>query len=119
MKKRILFIIITLAVFTSICSCGIINKPVDKKTGFSDFLKQTELSIRKENWSEAKKSISEAEKVWKKVKPILQIDIDHDYINNIEDDFVKLNAFIDTKEKGNSLATVMLIKDTWDNIGSL
>lgn len=119
MKKRSVAVMITLTILINICSCGIINKPVDKKTGFSDYLKQTELNIRRENWIEAKTSISEAQKVWKKVKPILQIDIDHDYINNMEDDFIKLNAYIDTKEKADSLATIMLIKDTWDNIGSL
>lgn len=119
MKKKSTAVILTLALIINLCSCGIINKPVDKKTGFSDFLKQTEMNIRKENWTDAKSSISEAEKVWKKVKPILQIDIDHDYINNIEEDFIKLNAYIDTKEKPNSLATIMLIKDTWENIGSL
>jgi hypothetical protein len=50
---------------------------------------------------------------------MLQIDIDHDYVNNIEESFVKLDGYIDAGEKGNSLATILVIQNEWDNIGSL
>lgn len=119
MKKKILYLILIVSILINICACGLLQKPIDKKTGFSDHLKQAEMSIRSENWSDAKSSILESQKTWKKVKPLLQVDIDHDYVNNIEEDFIKLGAYIDTKEKGNSLATILLIKDTWENIGSL
>lgn len=53
------------------------------------------------------------------MKPLLQIDIDHDYVNSIEEDFIKLGGFIDTEAKAYSLSTILLLEDIWDNIGSL
>lgn len=82
-------------------------------------LKQTENNIRSEDSEKAKASLEESKKTWKKVKPLLQIDIDNDYVNSIEEDYVKLSGYIETKEKANSLATILLVEDTWKNIGSL
>lgn len=117
--KKILYILLTIGILTNICSCGLLQKPIDSRTGFSNHLEQTENSIRGEDWEKAKVSLEESKKAWKKVKPLFQIDIDHDYVNNIEEDFVKLDGYIDTKEKANSLATILLVKNTWENIGSL
>jgi branched-chain amino acid transport system substrate-binding protein len=75
--------------------------------------------IRSENWEKAKISLDDSRKTWKQLKPMLQIDIDHDYVNNIEESFVKLDGYIDAGEKGNSLATILVIQNEWDNIGSL
>lgn len=92
---------------------------MDNRIGFSNHLKDTENYIRSEDWEKAKGSLEESEKAWKKLKPMLQVDIDHDYVNSLEDDFIKLDAYIDTKEKADSLATILLVQDTWKNIGSL
>lgn len=46
------------------------------------------------------------------------VDIDHDYVNSIEDDFIKLEGYIDTNEKVDLLASILLVQDTWKNIGS-
>lgn len=119
MKKKILYIILIAGILTNTCSCALLQKPLDKRTGFSNHLKQTEDYIRSEDWEKAKTSLENSEKTWRKLKPLLQVDIDHDYINNIEEDFVKLYGYIDTKEKADSLATILLVQDTWDNIGSL
>lgn len=119
MLKKILYMALIIGILTNTCSCGLLQKPIDKRTGFSNQLKQTENSIRGEDWEKAKASLEDAEKTWKKVKPLLQIDIDHDYVNSIEEDFVKLDGYIETKEKANSLATILLVEDTWENIGSL
>ena len=72
-----------------------------------------------EEWKNAKTSLENNIKTWKELKPLFQIDIDHDYINDIEENFTKLKGYIDTKEKADSLATILLIRDTWKNIGSL
>lgn len=119
MIKKILYFILTMCVLISTCSCALLQKPIDNRTGFSNYLKQTEESIRNEDWEKAKSNLEDSKGTWKKVKPLLQIDIDHDYINSLEEDFVKLGGYIDTKEKANALATILLIKDTWENIGSL
>ena len=119
MIRKTLIVTLILSVLINICSCGLLQKPINKRTGFSDHLKQTENSIRDEDWENAKISLDNAKKAWKKAKPLLQIDIDHDYVNSIEEDFVKLGAYIETKEKANSLATILLVEDTWKNIGSL
>lgn len=117
--KRILYILIIAGILSNTCSCALLQKPIDKRTGFSSSLKQTEDHIRNEDWEKAKISLEDAKKIWKKVKPLLQVDIDHDYINAMEEDFVKLDGYIDTKEKADSLATILLVQDTWENIGSL
>lgn len=119
MIKKILNIILIVGILINICSCGLLQKPINKQTGFSNHLKQTENSIRDEDWEKAKVSLDEAKKAWRKSKPLLQIDIDHDYVNNIEEDFVKLGGYIEAKEKADSLATILLVENTWKNIGSL
>ena len=119
MIKKVLYIILIVGILTNICSCALLQKPIDKRTGFSNHLKQTENNIRSEDWEKAKTSLEQSKNTWEKVKPLLQIDIDHDYVNNIEEDFVKLHGYIDTKEKANSLATILLVENTWENIGSL
>ncbi|MDD4169967.1 MAG: DUF4363 family protein [Desulfotomaculaceae bacterium] len=119
MLKKVLYILLIAGILTNTCSCALLQKPIDKRTGFSSFLRQTENFIRNEDWEKAKVSLEDSKKSWKQLKPLLQVDIDHDYVNNIEESFTKLDGYIDTREKGNSLATILLIKNEWDNIGSL
>ncbi|MCX7745322.1 MAG: DUF4363 family protein [Clostridia bacterium] len=103
--KKVFYIILIAVVLINTCSCALLQKPIDNRTGFSNHLKQTENNIRSEDWEKAKSSLDESKITWKKVKPLLQIDIDHDYVNSIEEDFVKLDGYIETKEKANSLST--------------
>ena len=117
--KRIIYFILITALLTNICSCALAKEPIDKRTGFSNQLKQTEKYVRNEDWDNAKDSLDHSVKVWNKLKPILQVDIDHDYVNSIEDDFTKLGGYIETNDKSESLATILLIQSTWDDIGSL
>ena len=102
--------------FTS--SCALLAEPLDTKTGFTTHLQQIETSIRNENWHTATTSLESAKKAWKKIKPLMQVDIDHDYVKSIEDGFEQLEAYLYTKDKPNALASVLLIKSTWRNIGS-
>jgi hypothetical protein len=117
--KKTFYLILIAVVLLFTCSCALLQKPIDNRTGFSNHLKQTENNIRSEEWEKAKSSLDECIKAWKKVKPLLQIDIDHDYVNSMEEDFIKLDGYIDCKEKADSLATILLVEDTWKNIGSL
>lgn len=119
MTKKIMYVVLVSCVFINICSCALFQKPIDNRTGFSNHLKQTKSSIQNEDWKNAKESLDESKKAWKKLKPLLQIDIDHDYVNRIEEDFTKLEGYIETKEKANSLSTILLVENTWKNIGSL
>jgi len=119
MIKKCLYAIIIFIIAINTCSCALLQKTMDKRTGFSDQLKQTENYIRDEEWNKAKSTLENSIVTWKKLKPLLQIDIDHDYVNSIEEDFVKLDGFIDTKAKAYSLSTILLVEDTWKQIGSL
>lgn len=119
MIRKFLYTILISGILINTCSCALLQKTMDNRTGFSDQLKQTENFIRSEEWNKAKSSLEDSKKTWKKLKPLLQIDIDHDYVNSIEEDFVKLDGFIDTEAKAYSLSTILLVKYTWDNIGSL
>lgn len=118
MIKKIFTTVLLIGIILSMCSCMLFKKPIDKKTGFSNYLNQMENYVRGEEWGHAKTSLEDTKKSWHKLKPLLQMDIDHDYINNIESDLSKLAGYIDTKEKPDSLSTILLIKDTWENIDS-
>lgn len=119
MIKRFLYAILISGILINTCSCALLQKTMDSRTGFSDQLKQTENFIRSEEWNKAKTSLEASKKTWKKLKPLLQIDIDHDYVNSIDEDFIKLDGFIDTEAKAYSLSTILLVKDNWKHIGSL
>lgn len=119
MIKKIVTTILLAVIAMNMCSCTLLRKPIDNRTGFSNHLKQMENYVRSEDWEKAKVSLEDSKKIWEKLKPLLQIDIDHDYVNKIEDDFIRLDGYIETKEKPDSLATILLIQDTWKNISSL
>ncbi len=116
MKQKV-FILFVIVIFTfNIVSCTLFKKTIDSKTGLINLLQQTEASILNDAWHDAKIHLHDSEKIWKKVKPWLQLDMDHDYVKDIEDNFTRLKAYIDTEEKPDSLATILLIMDTWENI---
>ena len=119
MLKRAFYILLIAGFLINSTSCTLLQKSIDKRMGFSNHLKNIEDSIRSEEWEKAKVSLGDSQKAWEKIKPLLQVDIDHDYINSIEEDFVKLGAYIEVKDKSNSLATTLMAEDVWDNIGSL
>ena len=119
MIKKLLASVLLVGILLNLCSCTLLRKPIDNKSGFSAHLKQTEAYIRDADWDKAKASLAESKKVWKKIKPLLQVDIDHDYVNDIEKDFTRLEGYVDSKEKPDSLATILLIQDIWKNISSL
>lgn len=116
-QGSVIFVLIIIALLMT--SCALLTKPLDQRTGFSNCLTQMEISIRDENWSHAETNLTEAKKAWKKIKPLIQVDIDHDYVKNIEDNFEQLDAYLFTKDKADALASVLIIKSTWKNIGSL
>jgi len=118
-KKHLLRLIILLTCSLMACSCALFRDQLDKKSGFSNYLQATEDHIRNEAWDEAGISLGKAMKAWKQVKPYLQIDIDHDYVNDIETDFIRLRGNIETKAKPDSLALILVIQDNWRNIGSM
>lgn len=107
------------AVLLALCSCTLMVKPLDRNAGFSAHLTQIEDSIRNERWVQATEELKEAKETWKKIKPWIQIDIDHDYVHELEENLAKLEGYIDTKEKPDALATMLLIHETWEDIGSL
>lgn len=120
MKNIRIFIPFTMIVWAlAFCSCGLIREPLDNKSGFSKYLKDTEGNIRQEEWNKADQSLRNSQKAWKSLKPIMQIDIDHDYINDIENNFALLKGYIETQEKAQSLATIFLIQKNWENIGEM
>ena len=89
------------------------------QSGFSSYLIEAESLIRKEDWKNAKTNIEIAQRTWKQLKPLLQIDIDHDYVNDIENNFTILKGYIESKEKSDSLITVLLLQELWKNIGQM
>ena len=118
LKRSALFVLLVTAL-TTICSCTLLVKPLDKNVHFSERLSKLENAIRNENWEQAGPSLEAAKKSWKKLKPWLQVDIDHDYVHEIEENLAKLEAYIDVEEQEDALANLLLIKETWEDIESL
>ncbi|HHV98924.1 MAG TPA: DUF4363 family protein [Clostridiaceae bacterium] len=112
-------IILIISITTLTCSCSLLSESLGRHTGFSESLKQLEENIRSEDWDKAETSLKDSKKAWKKLKPLLQIDIDHDFVYDMEKGLTELEAYIDTKQKPDSLSTVLLIKDIWQKIGTL
>lgn len=110
-------LLIICMLFTS--SCALFRQPLDRMSGFSNYLQQVEEGIRNEDWTGAAANLKKANKAWRQVKPFLQIDIDHDYVNDIEADFIRLRGNLETREKVNSLGFILLIQKNWKNIGSM
>ncbi len=119
MKRRLLFLVLIGIVLLALTSCSIFHGVLDNRTGFSDKLEKTEVYIRNSKWEEASLSLVDSKKTWDKLKPLLQIDIDHDYINQLEECLVQLEGYIDTCSQGDSLSTILMIEDTWKHIGTL
>lgn len=115
-KKALLLILITLF---SLITCSCLRETLDKRSGFSHNLKTTEDNIRQEDWIHAAESLKKSQNTWKGIKPFLQLDIDHDYVNEIENNFVKLGAYIECQERVESLATILLIQKNWESIGEM
>ncbi|MDD4599465.1 hypothetical protein SDC9_03903 [bioreactor metagenome] len=118
MLKKIFLSMLLSGILIFSCSCTLLTDSLDSRSGFSNHLAQVENSIRNEDWDQATASLKESKKAWEKIKPLLQVDIDHDYVEEIEEGFVKLDGYIDVKDKSNSLVSVLLIENIWDNIGS-
>lgn len=117
-KKTIIYILI-ITVLTGLCSCTLLVKPLNKNMHFSDQLSKLDDSVRNEKWSQAEKNLEEAKKAWKRLKPWIQVDIDHDYVHEIEENLAKLEGYIETEEKPDALAHLLMIQETWEDIESL
>ncbi|HYF81770.1 MAG TPA: DUF4363 family protein [Clostridia bacterium] len=117
-KKSVIFTLIT-TVLIALCSCTLLVKPLDKNIHFSEQLSQLENDIRNENWEKADENLEAAKKAWKRLKPYIQVEIDHDYVHQIEENLAKLEAYIDTEEQADALANMLLIQETWEDIESL
>lgn len=117
MKKTVnLFIILILII--NISGCTLFKKPVDNKIGFSQSLPMVEEAIVEENYESADESLIQSMEKWKKVKPFMQVEIDHDVINEIESELVALSAYIETKDKSSALACIRVVINLWSDIGS-
>ena len=119
MTKKLLYGFLAVYFAFNISSCALVQKPIDARSGLGDNLKSIEECIRAEDWENAKIYLDKSQETWKKIKPYFQVDIDHDYVNDIESDFTKLSGYIDANSKAESLGAILLIQKTWENIGNL
>lgn len=118
MKKRmigtVLIPLISISVMFS--SCTLFAGRIDQKTGFTEHLSALETHIRGDDWDQAMSEREESLRIWHRIKPLMQIDADHDYVNLIEDYFVMLQAYLETQDKAEALSMILLIRSTWENM---
>lgn len=118
MNKRYILIIVCILVLT-LSSCAVFKRPLENRSHFSELLSQTERHIRGNNWAQAQSSLKQSEKAWYSIKPVLQIDIDHDYVNEVEDQFTQLRGYLAVKDKSNALASILSIQNLWNSIDQM
>ncbi len=116
MKKQILILIPLLLLFVT--GCTLFKKPLDRKTGFSAELDALDGLIAAENWEEAGESLTSCKQKWYIVKPWMQLELDHDVINEIELKLYELSAYLETEEKPDALSNVRAVRNIWGDIGS-
>ena len=120
MKKTVLLLLVLgLCTALVLCSCTLLRGYLDHKSGFCHHLLEMETHIREEDWEKAALNHVHSQAAWKKIKPLLQLDIDHDYVNEIENNLASLRGYIESQERPDSLATVLLIQKLWENIGQM
>lgn len=119
MKNRVICVMIASLISVHLCSCALFTKGMDDRSSFSKTLSEVEDGIRNEEWDKARIGQDKAFKTWHQLKPFLQIDIDHDYVYQIEKDFISLRAYLEMQDKSEALVTIMLIEDVWENIGEM
>ncbi|MDS1029232.1 DUF4363 family protein [Bacillota bacterium LX-D] len=118
--KKILSLFLTLALAViMVISVVVVKEYNNLKNDFSQEVKETENLIRSANWSSALDSLNTTQATWKKLRPLMQINIDHDYVNDIENNFTLLQGYLETKEQSSSLATILLIQEFWRSIGEM
>ena len=116
MKKK--FFTLILFLYLLMTGCTLFKKPLDKKTGFSAELNALDSHVAADSWEEAEGSLILCLEKWKKVKPWMQLELDHDVINDIETRLTELTAYLETEEKPAALSNIRAIRNTWEDIGS-
>lgn len=116
MKKQILILMLLLTLLMT--GCTLFKKPLDKRTGFSAELDALDGLIAAESWEEAGESLTLCMEKWHKVKPWMQLELDHDVINEIEEKLNELSAYLETEEKPDALANIRAVRNIWGDIGS-
>jgi uncharacterized protein YxeA len=115
--KKTLFMFTVLLMAVAFASCTLFSGKLGEKSGFTRYLAETEDNVRNDEWEKARTSRDKAFAAWHDIKPVMQLDIDHDYVNDVEDYLVSLEAYIETRSKAEALATLMLLRHTYENIG--
>ena len=103
----------------SLSSCAFFQGSIDKNYGFSKSLLDTINFIENSDWEGAKESLKSAQNAWGKIKPIIQTDVDHNYVFSIEERFEKIDFFVGEKEKQKAILQIRLLLKDWENIGNI
>jgi hypothetical protein len=119
LKRQIWHFYLILCCITLVYSCALLRQTLDKMSGISRYLKQTEAHIRNEEWQNAAASLRKSIKAWYRIKPYFQIDINHNYVKDIENDFIRLRGTIQTRQKPDSTVLILVLEDNWREIGSM
>lgn len=69
-----------------------------------EITERLEVSLSKENWSEAEKLFKETEEKWAKLRIVWPMLIHHQEMDRIEESLVKLKSYILFQEAGDSMS---------------
>ncbi|MGE5527988.1 MAG: DUF4363 family protein [Patescibacteria group bacterium] len=111
--------VLSIALMTGMCSCSFFRGAADRRAGFSKFLRAVKTHVRDGDWAAAEASLDKTRRAWIKIKPLVQVDIDHDYVNQIQDELAVLQGNVEGRSKPDALAGILLIEEIWDDLGSM
>lgn len=116
--KRANVLLTVLLVLVLMTGCTVFKGILDRKYGFAQELEDVNKYIMEDSWDKAGESLADCNRMWRKIKPWMQLEIDHDIINEIEEKLTELTAYLETMEKPAALAGIRFIINSWEDIGS-
>ncbi|MCY6356821.1 DUF4363 family protein [Clostridium sp. ZS2-4] len=107
------FIIFMIMVF---CILFSINYLENTCNHYKNIICSLEITIKDEAWDEAYKTTNILLENWKKESKIVSIFINHEYIDGMYVELLRLTQYVNCKNKSDSLASVHSIKFLVDDI---
>lgn len=107
------FIIFMIMIFSILFS---INYLENTCSYYKNIISSLETTIKNEEWDEAYKTTNILLEDWEKESKIVSIFINHEYVDGMHVELLRLTQYVNCKNKSDSLASVHSIKFLVDDI---
>lgn len=109
--------LLVLAGFMLMMNSGdILKKPMTTQDDFPYYLQEVEQAIEREDWDAAHSHSANLSTAWEKVSPRIQFSVDKDEMKAIEVGLSRLQAFLQSQDRSQALATAAEIREHWGHL---